>query len=93
MGEGRLHEGVDQIQETLPTVKVYEDRCSGCGVCSSVCYYSSAQLKEVEGKRKSTTDMFKCKSCGMCVVACPSSARELTGCNMEKRIQEVYASL
>jgi NADPH-dependent glutamate synthase beta subunit-like oxidoreductase len=81
------------IQEALPTVKVYEDRCSGCGVCSSVCYYSSAQLKEVEGKRKSTTDMFKCKSCGMCVVACPSAARELTGCNMEKRIQEVYASL
>jgi ferredoxin len=47
----------------------------------------------VQGKRKSTTDMFKCKSCGMCVVACPSGARELTGCNMEKRIQEVFASL
>ena len=81
------------IQETLPNVKVYEDRCSGCGICTSVCYYSSAQMKEVEGKRKSTTDMFKCKSCGMCVVACPSEARELIGCNMEKRIQEVYASL
>ena len=81
------------IQESLPTVKINDDRCCGCGVCASVCYYSSAQLKEVQGKRKSTTDMFKCKSCGMCVVACPSGARELTGCNMEKRIQEVYASL
>ena len=81
------------IQESLPTVKVNDERCCGCGVCTSVCYYSSAQLKEVQGKRKSTTDMFKCKSCGMCVVACPSGARELTGCNMEKRIQEVYASL
>ncbi len=81
------------IQESLPTVKINDDRCSGCGVCASVCYYSSAQLKEVQGKRKSTTDMFKCKSCGMCVVACPSGARELTGCNMEKRIQEVFASL
>ncbi len=81
------------IQEALPTVKVNDERCCGCGICSSVCYYSSAQLKEVQGKRKSTTDMFKCKSCGMCVVACPSGARELTGCNMEKRIQEVYASL
>jgi NADPH-dependent glutamate synthase beta subunit-like oxidoreductase/NAD-dependent dihydropyrimidine dehydrogenase PreA subunit len=81
------------IQESLPTVKVNDERCCGCGICTSVCYYSSAQLKEVEGKRKSTTDMFKCKSCGMCVVACPSGARDLTGCNMEKRIQEVYASL
>ena len=81
------------IQESLPTVKVNDERCCGCGVCTSVCYYSSAQLKEVQGKRKSTTDMFKCKSCGMCVVACPSGARELTGCNMENRIQEVYASL
>jgi len=81
------------IQESLPTVKINDDRCSGCGICASVCYYSSAQLKEVQGKRKSTTDMFKCKSCGMCVVACPSGARELTGCNMEKRIQEVFASL
>jgi NADPH-dependent glutamate synthase beta subunit-like oxidoreductase/NAD-dependent dihydropyrimidine dehydrogenase PreA subunit len=80
------------IQETLPTVKINDERCCGCGICSSVCYYGSAQLKEVQGKRKSTTDMFKCKSCGMCVVACPSGARELTGCNMEKRIQEVYAS-
>jgi len=81
------------IQESLPTVKINDERCCGCGICTSVCYYSSAQLKEVQGKRKSTTDMFKCKSCGMCVVACPSGARELTGCNMEKRIQEVYASL
>lgn len=81
------------IQESLPTVKINDERCCGCGICSSVCYYSSAQLKEVQGKRKSTTDMFKCKSCGMCVVACPSGARDLTGCNMEKRIQEVYASL
>lgn len=81
------------IQESLPTVKINDERCSGCGVCASVCYYGSAQLKEVQGKRKSTTDMFKCKSCGMCVVACPSGARELTGCNMEKRIQEVFASL
>jgi len=81
------------IQESLPTVKINDDRCSGCGVCASVCYYGSAQLKEVQGKHKSTTDMFKCKSCGMCVVACPSGARELTGCNMEKRIQEVFASL
>jgi heterodisulfide reductase subunit A-like polyferredoxin len=81
------------IQESLCNVEVNKDRCCGCGICASVCNYGSAQLKEVENKRISTTDMFKCKSCGMCVVACPSNARTLVGDPMEKKIEETYASL
>lgn len=81
------------IQEALPSVEVNDEMCSGCGVCASICYYGSAHLKEVEGKRKSTTDMFKCKSCGMCVVACPSGVRKLVNGDMENNISKVYASL
>ncbi len=81
------------IQEALPTVKVNEERCCGCAICTSICYYGSAQLKEVEGGRRSTTDMFKCKACGMCVVACPSNARELQGCELEGRVRETLAAL
>jgi ferredoxin len=81
------------IQESLPTLQMNEERCCGCGICASVCYYGAAQLKETEGKRRSTTDMFKCKSCGMCVVACPSGVRELADSKMGKTIQETYASL
>jgi len=81
------------IQDALPTVEVYSERCSGCGICVSVCYYSAAQTKEVEDKRVSFTDMFRCKSCGMCVVACPSKARKLVGDPMDQRITEVYQSL
>lgn len=81
------------IQESLPAVEVNTDRCCGCGICTSVCYYGSAQLKEVERKRVSTTDMFRCKSCGMCVVACPSGARRLVGDTTDKRIEHVCASL
>ena len=38
------------IQESLPAVEVNPDRCSGCGVCVSVCYYNAAQSKEIEDK-------------------------------------------
>jgi NADPH-dependent glutamate synthase beta subunit-like oxidoreductase/NAD-dependent dihydropyrimidine dehydrogenase PreA subunit len=81
------------IQDSLPSVEVNEDRCSGCGICVSVCYYSSAQLKVVEGKRRSITDTFKCKSCGACVVACPSGARTVVGDKLSAKIQETYSSL
>jgi NADPH-dependent glutamate synthase beta subunit-like oxidoreductase/NAD-dependent dihydropyrimidine dehydrogenase PreA subunit len=81
------------IQDALPVVEVNPERCSGCGICVSVCYYSAAQTKEVEDKRVSTTDLFRCKSCGMCVVACPSNARRLVGDPMDQRINEVYQSL
>jgi NADPH-dependent glutamate synthase beta subunit-like oxidoreductase/NAD-dependent dihydropyrimidine dehydrogenase PreA subunit len=81
------------IQDVLPVVEVNPERCSGCGICVSVCYYSAAQTKEVENKRVSITDMFRCKGCGMCVVACPSNARKLVGDPMDQRIKEVYQSL
>lgn len=81
------------IQEFLPVVEVNTDRCSGCGICVSVCYYDSAQTREIDGKRISTTDVFKCKSCGMCVVACPSGARRFAGEKLEDKIAEVCASL
>ncbi|NTW37601.1 MAG: FAD-dependent oxidoreductase, partial [Syntrophobacteraceae bacterium] len=74
------------IQDNLSVVEVNPDRCSGCGICVSVCYYSAAQSKEVEDKRVSFTDMFRCKSCGMCVVACPSKARRLVGDPMDQKI-------
>jgi NADPH-dependent glutamate synthase beta subunit-like oxidoreductase/NAD-dependent dihydropyrimidine dehydrogenase PreA subunit len=81
------------IQDALPVVEVNPERCSGCGICVSVCYYSAAQMKEVEDKRVSITDSFLCKSCGMCVVACPSNARRLVGDPMNQRITGVYQSL
>ena len=81
------------IQKNLPCVEVNPERCCGCGICVSVCYYGAAQSRDVEGKRMSMTDSFKCKSCGMCVVACPSNARRLMGDAMDQRIEAVCASL
>ena len=81
------------IQESLLTVEVNEDRCCGCGICVSACFYRAAQINEVDGKLKSTTDTFLCKSCGMCVEACPSGARRLLGDKTEERVKEVYMHL
>jgi NADPH-dependent glutamate synthase beta subunit-like oxidoreductase/NAD-dependent dihydropyrimidine dehydrogenase PreA subunit len=81
------------IQETIAPVEVNVDRCSGCGICVSICYYGAALFKDIESKRISITDTFKCKSCGMCVVACPSNARKLVGDSLEQRVDAVYAAL
>jgi NADPH-dependent glutamate synthase beta subunit-like oxidoreductase/NAD-dependent dihydropyrimidine dehydrogenase PreA subunit len=81
------------IQEIIAPVEVNTDRCSGCGICVSICYYGAAQLKEIEDKLISITDTFKCKSCGMCVVACPSNARKLVDDGLELRTEAVYAAL
>jgi NADPH-dependent glutamate synthase beta subunit-like oxidoreductase/coenzyme F420-reducing hydrogenase delta subunit len=74
------------IQEELPSVKVDEHICSGCGICVAACNYGTAHLRDMpilyEGRevgmhRISYSDPLLCKACGMCVSACPSGAREL----------------
>ncbi len=81
------------IQESVPTVEVNHDRCSGCGVCVSACFYDAAQIKESNGRLISLTDTFRCKGCGMCVEACPSGARTLLGDRTAERVARAYAAL
>jgi NADPH-dependent glutamate synthase beta subunit-like oxidoreductase len=81
------------LQENLPVVEVDEDVCSGCGICSSICYYGSAEWRYKEGRMISSTDVFRCKACGMCVVACPSQARRMVGDTLDQKIAQTYAGL
>ncbi|MBI5443659.1 MAG: FAD-dependent oxidoreductase [Deltaproteobacteria bacterium] len=81
------------LQPELPTVVVHEDRCSGCGICSSICYYGAAQPRAGADGLRSSTDLFRCKACGMCVVACPADAREMFGCDLDQRFERMLAAL
>ena len=81
------------LRESLNPVEVLTDRCCGCGICVSACFYSAIQLKDVEMGRISITDPFKCKSCGMCVAACPSGARTLKDDPLEGLLQTTYDRL
>ncbi|HAR95839.1 MAG TPA: hypothetical protein DCR97_07745 [Deltaproteobacteria bacterium] len=75
------------IQPALPTVKVNERICSGCGVCVTACNYHTCHMVErpvlFEGRvigqdTVSFTDPLLCKSCGQCVAACPAGARSIS---------------
>ncbi len=79
--------------ETLPTVEVDEQRCCGCGICVTACYYGSAQLRFSGEKVVSTTDPFKCKACGQCVLACPSAARRMIGDSTAPQVEQVLDEL
>ncbi|MFC1833624.1 FAD-dependent oxidoreductase [Thermodesulfobacteriota bacterium] len=81
------------IQESLQPVDVNTDKCCGCGICESVCYYNAAQMKHAGKKRRSFTDAFNCKSCGICVAACPSGARKLPEDKLENRLEALLGSL
>jgi NADPH-dependent glutamate synthase beta subunit-like oxidoreductase/NAD-dependent dihydropyrimidine dehydrogenase PreA subunit len=81
------------LRESLNPVEVLTDRCCGCGICVSACFYSAIQLKDVELGRISITDPFKCKSCGMCVSACPSGVRVLKDDPLGGMLQMTYSQL
>jgi len=81
------------LRESLNPVEVLPDRCCGCGICVSACFYTAIQLKDVEMGRISVTDPFKCKSCGMCVAACPSGARTLKDDPLEGILERAYSQL
>jgi heterodisulfide reductase subunit A len=58
---------------------VDEERCVGCGICSSLCPYEAIEIVDEDNKRHSKVNQALCKGCGTCVAACPSGAMDQYG--------------
>ncbi|MDR1110337.1 MAG: FAD-dependent oxidoreductase [Deltaproteobacteria bacterium] len=56
--------------------EINQTKCSGCGVCVSVCPFSAISLDE---KGKSVVNEAMCKGCGNCASSCRSDAPSLRG--------------
>lgn len=59
-------------------IKINEEKCTGCGLCVSVCKDYGLKL-ENKKVRLSETPCFGCVGCGHCMAICPSGAIEIDG--------------
>jgi heterodisulfide reductase subunit A len=56
--------------------EINQNKCSGCGLCVSVCPYNAITLDE---KGKAQVNEAMCKGCGNCASSCRSDAPSLRG--------------
>lgn len=57
--------------------QVNKMRCTGCGICESVCNFNAIRIspdKDFGGSRKANVNVNACEGCGACVAACPTAA-------------------
>ena len=87
----------ERLQESTKHIaEVNEELCTGCGVCSEICYGSAlAQEQRTRGwlgprikvdpdKKIAQVDRDLCEGCQACVSVCPKSAIALQGWPPEK---------
>lgn len=64
--------------KTKADIRINEEKCTGCGLCVSVC--KDFSLTIANGKvRESHNPYFGCIGCGHCMATCPSGAIEIIG--------------
>jgi heterodisulfide reductase subunit A len=67
-----LSRGVVDVEPFITVVDT--DRCTGCGLCVTVCPFSAIVLDDTGAGRKARRIPASCKGCGMCGAACPQRA-------------------
>jgi heterodisulfide reductase subunit A len=67
-----LGKGMVQVEPTVSTVD--EEKCTGCGLCETVCPYKAIALYDTGTGYKARTIPASCKGCGVCGAGCPSLA-------------------
>lgn len=67
-----LWSGVESLSESQAFVN--ERRCSGCGICVTVCPYDARIIDESTNKAVVLEEL--CRGCGTCTIACPNGASQ-----------------
>jgi NAD-dependent dihydropyrimidine dehydrogenase PreA subunit len=57
--------------DNVSTLKLDEDLCIGCSLCTEVCPHG---VFEFDGRKAKIIDLNACMECGACVNNCPSNA-------------------
>ncbi len=60
--------------ENVATLRLNEEKCIGCGMCSTVCPHAVFGL---EDKKARVLDRDACMECGACAMNCPTDAIEV----------------
>jgi coenzyme F420-reducing hydrogenase delta subunit/NAD-dependent dihydropyrimidine dehydrogenase PreA subunit len=78
---------LNQSNQVEASVRIDDDRCGRCTVCSSVCPFDaiSADSKTAEVK----LDIEKCQTCGICSSACPASAIDTIYYNTDSLLKRI----
>ena len=65
----------EQVIEQREALKLNEERCSSCSICSSLCPFEAIKRDAETGKTFIEID--KCQVCGICYSACPAKAIDI----------------
>jgi coenzyme F420-reducing hydrogenase delta subunit/formate hydrogenlyase subunit 6/NADH:ubiquinone oxidoreductase subunit I len=69
------------ITEKANVSQVNKFRCTGCGICESVCNFNAIHLapdQDYQDHKKANVNINACEGCGACVAACPTAALDQT---------------
>jgi electron transfer flavoprotein alpha subunit len=61
-------------------IKIIKEKCTGCGICVSVCPYNAIKLED----KIASIDFNQCTLCGACISECPEGAIVME----EERVKE-----
>ena len=62
--------------------RVDSRKCTGCGVCESVCPFHAVEVDDETGT--AVVNPALCKGCGLCSASCRSGALDVMGNNEEQ---------
>lgn len=60
-----------QYLKNVSTLRVFQEKCIGCGMCEAVCPHA---VFKIESKKSHIVERDNCMECGACMKNCPATA-------------------